>query len=103
MLNEAAELVINNNQLKTQIDRYKGYLPKLDLEGKNLQNILWQLEKIQKELHDRGILIKAASMKIIAEEAPGAYKDIDQVVQVSHDLEIIEKIVKLTPIGVVKG
>jgi len=49
LLNEAAELVINNNQLKTQIDRYKVYLPKLDLEGKNLQNILWQLEKIQKE------------------------------------------------------
>jgi chemosensory pili system protein ChpA (sensor histidine kinase/response regulator) len=49
LLNEAAELVINNNQFKTQIDRYKGYLPRLDAEGKNLQNILWQLEKMQKE------------------------------------------------------
>jgi len=42
-------------------------------------------------------------MKIIAEEAPGAYKDIDQVVNVSHDLGIIEKVVRLVPVGVVKG
>ncbi|MFX1274003.1 MAG: RtcB family protein [Promethearchaeota archaeon] len=60
-------------------------------------------DKIQTDLQKKGILVKAASMQVIAEEAPGAYKDIDQVVQVSHDLEIIEKIVKLTPIGVVKG
>jgi tRNA-splicing ligase RtcB len=59
--------------------------------------------KIQDELKERGILVKAASPKIIAEEAPGAYKDIDQVVQVSHDLGIVEKIVRLVPIGVVKG
>ncbi|MFX1556716.1 MAG: RtcB family protein [Promethearchaeota archaeon] len=59
--------------------------------------------KVKEELGSRGILVKAASMKVIAEEAPGAYKDIDQVVQVSHDLDIIEKVVRLVPVGVVKG
>jgi tRNA-splicing ligase RtcB len=59
--------------------------------------------KIKEDLKARGIIVKAASPKIIAEEAPGAYKDIDQVVQVSHDLGIVEKIVRLVPIGVVKG
>jgi tRNA-splicing ligase RtcB len=58
---------------------------------------------IKDELEEKGILVKAASMKVIAEEAPGAYKDIDEVVQVSQDLDIIEKIVRLVPIGVVKG
>jgi tRNA-splicing ligase RtcB len=58
---------------------------------------------IKENLGKKGILIKAASMKVIAEEAPGAYKDIDQVVQVSHDLDIVEKVVRLVPIGVVKG
>ncbi|MFX0073352.1 MAG: RtcB family protein [Candidatus Hermodarchaeota archaeon] len=58
---------------------------------------------IKQKLSQKGILIKAASMKVIAEEAPGAYKDIDQVVQVSHDLDIVEKVVRLVPIGVVKG
>jgi len=59
--------------------------------------------KIKEDLKNRGIVVKAASPKIIAEEAPGAYKDIDQVVQVSHDLGIVEKIVRLVPLGVVKG
>ncbi len=59
--------------------------------------------KIKEDLRNKGITVRAASPKIIAEEAPGAYKDIDQVVQVSHDLGIVEKIVRLVPIGVVKG
>ncbi len=60
-------------------------------------------ERVKDNLNKQGILVRAASMKVIAEEAPGAYKDIDQVVQVSHDLGIVEKIVRLVPIGVVKG
>ena len=60
-------------------------------------------EHVKDSLSQQGIMIRAASMKVIAEEAPGAYKDIDQVVQVSHDLEIVEKIVRLVPVGVVKG
>ena len=59
--------------------------------------------QIKEDLAKKGILVMSASMKILAEEAPGAYKDIDQVVQVSHNLDIIEKIVRLVPIGVVKG
>lgn len=60
-------------------------------------------EKIKDDLARHGITVEAASMKVLAEEAPGAYKNIDQVVQVSHDLGIIKKIVRLVPIGVVKG
>jgi len=60
-------------------------------------------ERVKDNLSKQGIIIRAASMKVIAEEAPGAYKDIDQVVQVSHDLGIVEKVVRLVPIGVVKG
>ncbi|HEY0088489.1 MAG TPA: RtcB family protein [Candidatus Lokiarchaeia archaeon] len=60
-------------------------------------------QTIKEELKNKGILVKAASMQVIAEEAPGAYKDIDEVVRVSHDLGIVEKVVRLVPIGVVKG
>ena len=63
----------------------------------------WGKEIQENLLNKQGILVKAASMKIIAEEAPGAYKDIDQVVQVSHELGIVEKVLRLVPIGVVKG
>jgi tRNA-splicing ligase RtcB len=58
---------------------------------------------IKDQLSQRGILVQAASMQVLAEEAPGAYKNIDQVVQVSHDLKIIKKIARLVPLGVVKG
>ena len=58
LLNEAAELVINHNQFKTQIDKYKGYLPRMDTEGKNLQNILWHFDKIVKEQQQLMDLIK---------------------------------------------
>lgn len=58
---------------------------------------------IANQLEQRGILVKAQTDTVIAEEAPGAYKSIDQVVQVSHDLGIVKKIVKLVPMGVTKG
>jgi len=49
LLNEAAELVINHTQLKTQIDKFKNYLPRIEMGSKNLQNILWYLETIINE------------------------------------------------------
>lgn len=49
LLNESAELVINHTQLKKQVDKLKGDLPRMDMEGKNLQNILWYLEEFIKE------------------------------------------------------
>ncbi|MGV9173214.1 MAG: RtcB family protein [Promethearchaeia archaeon] len=60
-------------------------------------------ENVANDLGNKGILVKAASMRVVAEEAPGAYKDIDQVVNVSHNLGIIKKVVRLLPLGVVKG
>jgi tRNA-splicing ligase RtcB len=58
---------------------------------------------IQQELERQGISVKAASLKVLAEEAPKAYKDIDQVVDVSHSLGIVKKVARLVPIGVTKG
>lgn len=60
-------------------------------------------KQVESDLKKQGIAIKAASLKVIAEEAPGAYKNIDQVVQVSHDLGIVKKVARLVPIGVTKG
>ena len=63
----------------------------------------WTGEEIKKELESKKIFIKSASWKGIAEEAPGAYKDIDEVVEVSHQLGIGNKVARLKPIGVIKG
>jgi tRNA-splicing ligase RtcB len=60
-------------------------------------------EKIAQELEAKGIAVKGASWKGIAEEAPGAYKDPDEVVRVSDEAKIGKLVVRLMPIGVVKG
>jgi len=63
----------------------------------------WTGEDIKKELELKKIFIKSASWKGIAEEAPGAYKDVDEVVEVSHQAGIGNKVARLRPIGVIKG
>lgn len=60
-------------------------------------------EKVKRELEQKGVTLRAASWKGIAEEAPGVYKDIDEVVRVSHDAGIGNLVVKVRPIGVIKG
>lgn len=59
--------------------------------------------QIVQMLAQRGIIIKPASFAVVAEEAPGAYKDVDEVVNVTHRAGIARLVVRLRPIGVVKG
>jgi len=60
-------------------------------------------EEVKRSLEKQGILVKAASMAVVSEEAPGAYKDVDRVADVSHRLGIATKVARLAPIGVSKG
>ena len=58
---------------------------------------------VKKSLNDKGIFIKALTRDGVVEETPEAYKDVDSVVNVSHNLGIATKVAKLVPIGVIKG
>src|SRR3989344_1970848 len=60
-------------------------------------------EKVQKELASHDVLIKAGSRKGMVEEAPEAYKDINEVARVSHELGIGQLVARLKPLAVVKG
>ena len=60
-------------------------------------------EGVKKELSDKDIIIEAGSMKGIVEEAPESYKDIDEVVRVSHEAGIGNLVAKLLPLAVMKG
>lgn len=59
--------------------------------------------QIVQMLAQKGIVVKPASFAVAAEEAPGAYKDVDEVVNVTHRAGIARLVVRLRPIGVVKG
>jgi len=60
-------------------------------------------EDVKKKLEEKGIELEAGSYKGISEEAPEVYKDIDEVVRVSHEAGIGNLVVKLKPIAVMKG
>lgn len=60
-------------------------------------------EQVKKSLNDKGIFIKSLTRDGVVEETPEAYKDVDAVVNVSHELGIATKVAKLVPIGVIKG
>ncbi len=58
---------------------------------------------VKQSLSNRGIFVKALTRDGVVEETPEAYKDVDAVVNVSHNLGIATKVAKLVPIGVIKG
>ena len=60
-------------------------------------------QEIIRNLEVKGIIIKCYSMRGIAEEAPQAYKDIDEVVEVVHQAGLSKKVAKLVPLAVIKG
>lgn len=60
-------------------------------------------EQIRDELEKKGIELKSTSWKGVAEEASAAYKDVDEVVRVSHEVGIGRLVARVVPVGVMKG
>ncbi len=58
---------------------------------------------VKDDLGREGIYVRSASMKTVAEEAPGAYKDIDDVIKVTEKAGISSPVARLKPMGVAKG
>ena len=63
----------------------------------------WRGHDVVKNLAGRGILIRSPSMRGIAEEAPGAYKDVSEVVDAADDTGLAKKIARLEPLVCIKG
>lgn len=63
----------------------------------------WRGENVVSDLAARGILVRGASGRGIAEEAPGAYKDVTLVIEATHAAGLARKVAKLQPILCIKG
>jgi tRNA-splicing ligase RtcB len=63
----------------------------------------WRGRAVIDDLAGRGILIRSPSMRGVAEEAPGAYKDVSAVVDAAHDAGLSRKVARLEPIVCIKG
>ena len=60
-------------------------------------------QEVVKRLEAKGIIVKCYSWRGIAEEAPEAYKNIDEIVEVVHQAGLSKKVAKLVPLAVIKG
>jgi tRNA-splicing ligase RtcB len=63
----------------------------------------WKGRGVIAELAARGITVVSPSMRGVAEEAPGAYKSVDQVVDAADAAGLAHKVARLTPLIVIKG
>ena len=63
----------------------------------------WTGGLVQKELEERGIIVKSPSKRGIAEEAPGAYKSVARVVEVAEEAGLARRVARLHPIICIKG
>ncbi|MBI3991609.1 MAG: RtcB family protein, partial [Candidatus Omnitrophica bacterium] len=61
------------------------------------------LDQLLKQLESKGIMVKASGRGTIVEEAPEAYKDVNDVVNVVHNVGISKRVCRMRPVGVIKG
>jgi tRNA-splicing ligase RtcB len=64
---------------------------------------IYRGEQLQKDMESRGIYVRSTSWSGLAEEAGGAYKNIDDVIEAAELAGISKPVVRLTPIGNIKG
>jgi tRNA-splicing ligase RtcB len=63
----------------------------------------WSGRQVVDDLAARGILIRSPSQRGVAEEAPGAYKDVAAVVDAAHEAGLARKVARMEPLICVKG
>jgi len=59
--------------------------------------------QVRASLEDHGVAVRPGSVRLLSEEAPYAYKDVDEVVDVCHRAGLAVPVARLVPVGVVKG
>jgi tRNA-splicing ligase RtcB len=64
---------------------------------------LWNGRSVLDDLSRRGILIRSPSLRGVAEEAPGAYKDVSAVVDAAHAAGLARKVARVEPLLCIKG
>ena len=63
----------------------------------------WHGRQVIDELAARGIIVRSPSSRGVAEEAPGAYKDVTAVVDAADEADLARKVARLKPVVCIKG
>jgi tRNA-splicing ligase RtcB (3'-phosphate/5'-hydroxy nucleic acid ligase) len=62
-----------------------------------------QAEDLKRQLDEAGVLVKVGKMALLVEEAPQAYKDVSEVVEVCEGAGLSRRVARLRPLAVLKG
>ena len=73
------------------------------LLGRNEAKRRIRVEDLRRELADAGVLVEAGKASLLVEEAPAAYKDVSEVVEVCEGAGISKRVARLRPLAVLKG
>ncbi len=63
----------------------------------------FRFDEVTRRLSAQGIVVRSASREGVTEEAPGAYKDVEEVVRVAEGAGLTRRVARLVPLAVVKG
>ncbi len=66
-------------------------------------NRRFRFQEVTQGLSSRGIVVESATKEGVTEEAPGAYKDVQEVVRATEGSGLALPVVRLAPLGVIKG
>ena len=59
--------------------------------------------KLMKSLEEKGIYVNVKTPNVLSEEAPEAYKNVDEVIELTHKAELARPVARLRPFAVIKG
>ncbi len=71
--------------------------------SRHAANRQFRFEDVTRELAGHGIVVRSTSREGVTEEAPGAYKNVEDVVRVAEGAGLTRRVARLLPLGVVKG
>ena len=63
----------------------------------------YRADQVRAKLEQQGIYLRSASRAGVVEEAPGVYKNVEDVVEIAQNSGIARKVARLRPMGVMKG
>jgi len=63
----------------------------------------FRFDAVTRELAGRGIIVRSTTREGVTEEAPGAYKNVEEVVRVAEGAGLTRRVARMVPLGVVKG
>ena len=73
--------------------------PSLEAQAKKTQDA----KALKRRLEEQGMRVHASTPNVLSEEAPDAYKDVDDVIRLTAEANLARPVARMNPLAVIKG